>query len=191
MRIRTPEWLDQGRWVLPLLALAAISTAGCQPPIPAGEIIRLETGWEFKRTDAAFGPHVPQNLRDTLRAWLPAGVPGTVHTDLLANGLIPDPFWRDSELSLQWIGEEDWSYRTTFPVPARFLEHELIELVFHGLDTFAEVRLNDGVILEADNMFRRWTSEVKSHLRPGAEHPGNPLSLPHPHGPGSQGGVTL
>ena len=104
---------------------------------------------------------------DRLSTWHPATVPGTVHTDLLTNDLIPDPFWRDTEMALQWVGEEDWVYRTTFQLQPRFLEREVVELVFHGLDTYAEVRLNDRTILEADNMFRSWTVDVKEVLRSG------------------------
>ena len=44
---------------------------------------------------------------------------------------------------------------------------EHVELVFEGLDTYAEVRLNDATILEADNMFRRWEVDVGDVLRPG------------------------
>src|SRR5215210_9330166 len=44
----------------------------------------------------------------------PATVPGEVHVDLLAAGLIPDPFDGDNEAALAWIGRTDWAYRTTF-----------------------------------------------------------------------------
>ena len=46
--------------------------------------------------------------------WLPANVPGSVHTDLLASGRIPDPFVADNEKCVQWIAEFDWVYRTSF-----------------------------------------------------------------------------
>ena len=41
-------------------------------------------------------------------------VPGEVHVDLLAAGLIPDPFDGDNESLLAWIGRTDWIYRATF-----------------------------------------------------------------------------
>ena len=50
-----------------------------------------------------------------------ANVPGCVHTDLLAAGKIPDPFHRDNETRLQWIGEVDWVYSRTFTVDAETL----------------------------------------------------------------------
>ncbi|MCJ7627490.1 MAG: hypothetical protein MUO50_03780 [Longimicrobiales bacterium] len=151
----------------PLLFLAGMLTFGCQPPIPSSVVVNLTEGWEFSRGYQAPGADLPTDLIDDLSNWLPATVPGTIHTDLLANGLIPDPFWRDGELVLQWIGEEDWVYRTTFDVSPQLLEKEVVELVFHGLDTFADVRLNGRTVLKTDNMFRGWTVEVKQDLRPG------------------------
>ena len=71
--------------------------------------------------------------------WHPATVPGCVHTDLLASKLIDDPFWRGNERSLQWIGKTDWEYTTTFEVTPEILARENIQLVFEGLDTYADV----------------------------------------------------
>jgi beta-mannosidase len=131
-------------------------------------VLEISEGWELRRADNPPGPDLPGGLTDALSTWLPATVPGTVHTDLLANGLIPDPFWRDNEMALQWIGEEDWVYRTTFHAGPEILDKEAVDLVFHGLDTFARVVLNGHEILDARNMFRIWEVEVRDHLRPGA-----------------------
>jgi len=94
-------------------------------------------------------------------------VPGCVHTDLLANKLIEDPFYRDNEKKQQWIDKKDWEYRTTFPVTAQTLAHENVELLFDGLDTYAEVYLNEQLVLKADNMFRTWRVNVKPTLKTG------------------------
>ena len=100
--------------------------------------------------------------------WLPATVPGTVHTDLLANGKIPDPFYRTNERDLQGIDKKDWEYQTILDLDAATLAQRHIELCFAGLDTVAEVTLNDALVLQADNMFRRWTADIKPHARLGA-----------------------
>ena len=116
-------------------------------------VMRIDSGWQFHeagKTD-----------------WHNATVPGCVHTDLLANKLIEDPFYRDNEKKQQWIGKTDWEYRTTFPVTAQTLAHENVELVFEGLDTYAEVFLNEQLVLKADNMFRTWRLDVKSKLKAG------------------------
>ena len=48
--------------------------------------------------------------------WLPANVPGSVHTDLMAIGGIPDPFVADNEKRVQWVAESDWIYRHRFKI---------------------------------------------------------------------------
>ncbi len=95
----------------------------------------------------------------------PAEVPGCVHTDLMRNKLIPDPFFGINEQKLQWIGEKDWIYQTTFDLPAAILKQENVELVFRGLDTYASVTLNDSPVLAANNMFREWRIACKSALK--------------------------
>lgn len=113
----------------------------------------LHRGWEFHSRD--------QN------AWFPAEVPGTIHTDLLRNGLIPDPFYGCNEQDLQWIEREDWSYRCTFHVGAEIVRQEFVELVAEGLDTLATVRLNGTVIGATENMFRTYRFPVRSLLKAG------------------------
>jgi beta-mannosidase len=99
--------------------------------------------------------------------WLKAKVPGTVHTDLFQNKIIPDPFVGANEKQLQWIENEDWQYETTFTVSEKELKTENCFLQFDGLDTYAEVSLNGVKILSADNMFRTWKADVKKQLKVG------------------------
>lgn len=99
--------------------------------------------------------------------WLPAKVPGTVHTDLLDNGKIEDPFYRLNELDQQWIDKVDWAYKTTFIVDKSFLNRDRVVLDFKGLDTYADVFVNGKQVLSADNMFREWEADVKENLNEG------------------------
>ena len=99
--------------------------------------------------------------------WLKANVPGCVHTDLLVNKKIEDPFYRTNEEKQQWIGEKDWEYATTFVVDKQTLSKDKVELVFEGLDTYADVYLNNTLLLSADNMHRTWKSDCKSKLIEG------------------------
>ncbi|HNZ42053.1 MAG TPA: glycoside hydrolase family 2 protein [Bacteroidales bacterium] len=94
-----------------------------------------------------------------------ARVPGTIHTDLLENNLIKDPYYACNEKDLQWIEAKDWEYKTVFPADEKLLKNEHIVLVFEGLDTYARVYLNNTLVITADNMFRRWTTEVKPLLK--------------------------
>jgi beta-mannosidase len=99
--------------------------------------------------------------------WLPAQVPGCIHTDLLAAGKIPDPFFRDNEKSVQWIGDTDWAYRRTFTVDADFLAHQQVCLRCEGLDTLASISINGQKLGDADNMFRTWEFDAKPVLKTG------------------------
>ena len=99
--------------------------------------------------------------------WSKAKVPGTAHTDLLLNKYIPDPFYGSNEKQLQWIEEQYWVYQTQFIVSKKELQAQNKELIFYGLDTDAEVYLNDSLVLEANNMFRTWRLPVQKLLRQG------------------------
>ncbi|KRG70696.1 beta-mannosidase [Pseudoxanthomonas dokdonensis] len=125
---------------------------------------QLDQGWEFRQLPVRAGDQDPAGVGS---AWRKALMPGTVHTDLLAHGLIPDPYVGAPEAGLQWIGLADWEYRTTFEVSAGMREAARSELAFDGLDTIAEVFLNDEKVLDADNAFRTWRIPVQGRLREG------------------------
>lgn len=97
--------------------------------------------------------------------WYPATVPGVIHTDLIDNKIIEDPFFRLNERNVQWIDKEDWEYKTTFTVPAEIFNKDNICLHFEGLDTYADVYLNDSLLLKANNMFRQWNADIKPLLK--------------------------
>lgn len=97
--------------------------------------------------------------------WLPAHVPGGVHTDLLALGRIPDPFAGDNERRVAWVAESDWEYRHTFSVQADVLQRNQVWLVCAGLDTLASLTLNGKPLGNTDNMFRQYRFDVKSLLK--------------------------
>ncbi|MFZ4396106.1 MAG: beta-mannosidase [Kiritimatiellia bacterium] len=96
----------------------------------------------------------------------PARIPGCVHTDLLAAGEIEDPFSRDNESRVQWIGEADWLYERTFDVEDLTAVPQVL-LRCEGLDTLATVFINDAVVGQANNMYRTWEFDVRDALCPG------------------------
>ncbi|WP_318626701.1 beta-mannosidase [Paenibacillus polymyxa] len=99
--------------------------------------------------------------------WLSAKVPGCVHTDLLRHGKIPDPFMGMNEMEVQWIDKQDWIYEAHFEINADQLQCQCVELVLEGLDTYADVKVNDQSVLSANNMFRVWRQDVKALVQQG------------------------
>ena len=117
-RVKAPDFekiLEELDWraIFFYIALFAV-LAGAQ----AVEQRQLDQGWEFRRISAGAGDEDPAGIGS---AWRPASMPGTVHTDLLAHGLIPDPYVGAPEAGLQWIGLADWEYRAQFDVDAATL----------------------------------------------------------------------
>ncbi|AUP77840.1 beta-mannosidase [Flavivirga eckloniae] len=123
----------------------------CQPKEDIPKKITLHENWSFK------------NTTDT--TWLNAKVPGDAHSDLFSHKLIEDPFVKDNEFKLQWISEKDWEYKTTFTLDEKTLQKKHLDLHFEGLDTYASVYVNDSLILNTNNAFRKWEVNVKPFLK--------------------------
>ncbi|MCU4157970.1 glycoside hydrolase family 2 protein [Carboxylicivirga sp. A043] len=137
------------------LAFTLLSLMACSHTnnSPSSVTINIDKGWQFSESDK--------------NEWLDAEVPGCIHTDLLNHDLIKDPFYRLNEHDLQWIDKKDWVYQTTFNIDKYTFNKERISLNFAGLDTYADVYLNNELILKADNMFRGWTVDCKKYIKEG------------------------
>jgi beta-mannosidase len=122
----------------------------------------LHDGWTFRQLDATPIPN------SDVSTWQPAQVPGSVHLDLLRLGIIPDPFERMHERSVQWVDDCDWAYRCSFDVDGASLDGARHVLRFDGLDTVATVLLNDEVVASTDNMFVEHEVDVTDVLEAGA-----------------------
>jgi beta-mannosidase len=109
------------------------------------------TDWEFKQA--------------SLKDYSKATVPGSVQTDLLKLGTIPDPFLRNNEGSIQWVSEKDWIYKKQFKISSKTLHRATHILKFEGLDTYSQVTLNDRLILTTNNAFRTWEVDVSAILK--------------------------
>lgn len=99
--------------------------------------------------------------------WHSAHVPGSVYADLMADGTMPNPFWRENELDAFERMKKDYVYQRTFTVSEAQLAHAHVELVCEGLDTLAHVSLNGREIAFADNMHITWVWDVKEQLHAG------------------------
>lgn len=118
----------------------------------------IDRGWTLHPISGPLPSDLPTSI--------PAVVPGTVHTDLLAAGLIPDPYLDTNEAELQWIGECDFRYDVNFA----FVDegHERTDLVCSGLDTIATLALNGVVLGAARNQHRSYRFDISNALEAGS-----------------------
>ncbi|WP_374118612.1 beta-mannosidase [Streptomyces sp. 8L] len=148
----------------------------------------LTDGWTLSTGDGTGPDAAPRHQVPLPEGALPvpATVPGCVHTDLLAAGLIPEPYEGDNETRLDWIGRGDWTYTTTFDHPADSTGPRdddraagggepadgagppRTDLVFHGLDTVATIVLNGTELGRTANQHRSYRFPAGALLRPGA-----------------------
>ncbi len=120
--------------------------------LPAQTITQpLHTNWQFTESGK--------------NEWLPATVPGTVHTDLMAAGKIPDPYIGTNEAKVQWVETKTWEYKTTFDCSKELWKQKNKELVFEGLDTYADVYLNGTLLFTSENMFVSHSEDVNASLK--------------------------
>jgi beta-mannosidase len=126
--------------------------------------IDLGGAWEFRAVES--DGSLPARYAKT-GEWMPATVPGTVHTDLMAQGIIPDPYYRTNENDVQWVEDVRWVYRRTFTVPASVLRESTVRLSAEGLDTYAHVSINGKAVGESSNMFIGHSFDVRKVLHAG------------------------
>jgi beta-mannosidase len=128
----------------------------------------LDDGWSFTQL-TGHERNESANKGTDSGEWLPAKIPTGIHEELLKVSRIPDPFigqllrlspptsfglhssHRSTGLNehlVQWIGEEDWAFRTKIQITPEMHAMPHIDLVFDGLDTYTTVELDGKKILE-------------------------------------------
>ena len=132
-----------------IISILTFLTA-CHPEKELPIITALDSNWSFRTINS--------------KTSHPATVPGNIYSDLIDNSIIEDPFIRDNEFKLQWVSDSTWIYQTRFDVSSTILNKENIDLNFEGLDTYAQVYLNDSLILSSNNAFRNYKVPVKDFV---------------------------
>lgn len=146
------------RTIISVLILLLISFTSCKKATIPSHEVRLLTSDSLRWSVSYKGKNYP------------ATIPGTIHTDLMENGIIPDPFYRNNEQSIQWVADQIWTYSTTFD-RGNIQNFDNATLIFDGLDTYAEVFLNGKPLLHeegtnrANNMFRQWRFPLPKDLK--------------------------
>ncbi|MBB5325731.1 beta-mannosidase [Anoxybacillus tepidamans] len=117
------------------------------------QIVDLNGPWKMKE----------QNSQD----WLDGIVPGSVMNDLLQNGVIEDPFYRDNEDKAYEISSKNYVYSREFIIDEEMLNRDKVVLVCEGIDTISTILLNDTWVSNTNNMHSRYEFDVKPLLKAG------------------------
>ena len=112
---------------------------------------------------------VPEAVRTSLAFGIPGTVPGCVHTDLMAAGLLADPYFSTNEADQVWVGQQTWSYSFTLDLDGESEElyADNCDLVCEGLDTIAEIRVNGRTMGTSANMHRRNVFPIRPNIGVG------------------------
>ena len=137
--------------LLPLILLAFAFSACQQREKPNVVEQSLNQGWTL--------------TGDTLDINMQVDVPSVVQQSLYENGVIPHPYLGTLENQLLWISDHVWDYALRFDVDEGLFEKEVVQLVFEGLDTYADISLNGYELISTDNQFREWKIDVKHYLK--------------------------
>uniref|UniRef100_A0A8D0UPV9 Beta-mannosidase n=1 Tax=Sus scrofa TaxID=9823 RepID=A0A8D0UPV9_PIG len=128
---------------LRLLLLLALCSAG---PAAAALTLSLRGSWRIRSGNGSLE--------------LPGKVPGCVHSALFQRRLIQDPYYRFNDLKYRWITLDNWTYSKKFEIPFDISKWQQVNLVFEGIDTVANVLLNNVSVGKMDNMFRRYSFDI-------------------------------
>lgn len=129
---------------------------------------QLDQNWQL----AGFAPETfsPTMMQSGARPdidWMDASVPCDVHTQLMRAGRIEDPAVGANDVSTRWVEKQIWVYRTVFSVTAKDLSAAILELVFQGLDTYADVYVNDVFAAHFENMFTEHRVDLHACAKEG------------------------
>ncbi len=134
-------------FVLSILLLFGCSSIEKEVPLK----ILLTDNWQFKGIDTL--------------DWKNATVPGNIFTDLLKHKIIEDPFIKTNEEKVQWVSEKSWEYKTTFNLSDKTLKKENIELNFEGVDTYATIYLNNSLLGQTNNAFKKFSFNINEFAK--------------------------
>ena len=98
---------------------------------------------------------------------IPITIPGDDHSALIKAGVIGDPYDRQNELDVQWVGRTSSVMHHTFSCTAELAALPQVTLDLESVDTFADVYLNETFIGSCSNMFRSYRFVIHDILKEG------------------------
>ncbi|XP_054846408.1 beta-mannosidase [Eublepharis macularius] len=138
----------EGRRALALLLLLSLARSG---GTGAAAQLSLRGSWRLSNGNGSL----------VLRG----DVPGCAHTALLRQGLIQDPYYRFNDLAYRWIALDNWTYSREFQTPFDVSIWKKVSLIFEGVDTVAEIVVNNITVGRTNNMFNRYSFDITNVIK--------------------------
>uniref|UniRef100_T1KP50 beta-mannosidase n=1 Tax=Tetranychus urticae TaxID=32264 RepID=T1KP50_TETUR len=110
------------------------------------------------------------NLKDDSGQYVIDGatVPGGLYTELVDHGIIGDPNYGYDDYNQRVWSKKLWTWTRNFDGNDDLKSSNEIYLVAHGIDTVSKVYINDQVVGDTNNMFRRYRFKVNDKLKAGS-----------------------
>ncbi len=96
----------------------------------------------------------------------PFSIPGDVHSALLDNGAIDDPYFRDNEYAVDWVHQCEWEIEREFEVTATELSGQCL-LRLDQVDCFSSIFINNQLIGNTESQFIRYCFDIGNALVEG------------------------
>jgi beta-mannosidase len=134
--------------------LSAVATTPTTASLQSYDLTSASLQWKLENCDGKIS--------------IPAKIPGLVHTDLLSAGFVKEnPYYRFNELEQSWISKETcWKYSASFPLEA-LLDDVPLFLELSGVDTIANITLNNYFLGSTSNAFKTYSYEVQTQYLTG------------------------
>ncbi len=94
-------------------------------------------------------------------------VPSDNFTQLFELGVIPDPYYKNNEKLVEWVGKEDWIYEKTFNLSDDDLNNRKVLLVCKALDTVCDVYINGCLVGKGENAHLKYEFDIKPYVKTG------------------------
>ena len=96
-----------------------------------------------------------------------ADVPVMLASVLYENGQMEDPYYGENEWDTYELLKKDYEFTNSFSVPESVRTADQVLLRCEGLDTAADIWLNERYVAFVNDMHRSWEFDVKAYLEEG------------------------
>jgi beta-mannosidase len=136
----------------------------------------LNGGWKFSLSsnEKLKRMSVIKDYDRLIKGGIDVTVPGSVLSGLLKNDIIENPYYRENEIDTNKLLDNDYIFETSFALSD--IEECLntsqydAELVLEGIDTIADIYINDVHIGHTRDMHRRYVFNLGDVLRADDNH---------------------